>query len=79
MKHEREAGAEKEEGKENEEKIKEDEEGDMEEGRKRIIITDLLAERGERSRPQWHTGVPWGRIYPPSANVLSKIPPYFQP
>lgn len=71
MKHEGEARAEKEEGKENEEKRKgEDEEGDMEEGRKRI--SDLLAERGEKSRPQWHTGVP-------SAHVLSKIPPYFQP
>lgn len=73
MKHEGEAGAEKEEGKENEENRKgEDKEGDMEEGRKRKRITDLLAERGERSRPQWHTGVP-------SAHVLSEIPPYFQP
>lgn len=72
MKHEGEAGAEK-EGKENEEKRKgEDKEGDMEEGRKRKRITDLLTERGERSRPQWLTGVP-------SAHVLSKIPPYFQP
>lgn len=58
MKHEREAGAEKEEEKENEEKRKgEDEEGDMQEGRERRR-TDLLAERGERNRPQWHTGIP---------------------
>lgn len=50
MKHEGEAGAEKEEGKESEEKRKgEEEEGYTEEGRKRERINYLLVESGERS------------------------------